>query len=300
MSRNLDKNAFTMDTARLLAGVGPVKKKPLFAKALIVSLLCVAIAEGCFVKLVQANPYRFHEVVDPPAGSTPLAVSVSSPKNNTVYDVNDIAVAFNVSTKGTSVSSIYGIYFEASWIEDKVLAYKQNSHSPGFHSFWSYGETFWDLPDGEYSITITARGGGGYAEGMTLYSYSMTTISVVNFTVATPPAVSVISPMNMTYGSSDVKLNFIVNKEPSVLKYSLDGQEPSIFYGNTTLTGLANGEHNVTIYVWDASGNLGVSECISFNVAKPESFPTSFAITPIASVVVVGVGIMVYFRRHKS
>ena len=277
-----------------------MKKKSLLTKALLMSLLCMAIAEGCFFKFAQANPYKYHEVVDPPVGSTPLAVSVSSPKNNTVYDVNDIAVAFNVSTKGTSVSSIYGIYFEATWIDDNVIAYKQNSHGSEFSRFWSYGETFWDLPDGEYSIILTALGGGGYAKEMTSYSYSMTTISVVNFTIATPPEVSVISPLNVTYSSSDVKLDFIVNKEPSVLKYSIDGQEASILSGNTTLTGLTNGAHNVTIYVWDASGKLGVSECISFNVAKPESFLTSFSITPIASVAVAGICIMVYLRRQKS
>jgi len=106
----------------------------------------------------------------------------------------------------------------------------------------------------------------------------MTTISVVNFTISTPPEVSILSPLNKTYDSSAVQLNFTVSKEPSLIEYSLDGQENSTFYGNTTLTGLANGDHNVTVYAIDEFGNTGASETVYFNVDVPEPFPT----TPVA------------------
>lgn len=283
-----------------------MRKKTLLTVAFILALLLIVIAEACFVKFAQANPssYFGHKNVSPPADAVPLSVSVFSPINNTVYNMNDIPVTFSVSptTAVISASSIDSVYFEANWINGSVTVYKQDSQSPQSNS---YNETFWDLPDGEYSVVITAIGKGYYVEGapyitQTWYHFVMTTVSVINFTIATPPEVSVLSPLNMTYDSSDVHLNFTVNKEPSLIKYSLDGQDNSTFYGNTTLTGLANGGHNITIYVWDVAGNLGVSESISFNITKPESFPTSFVIASVASVAAIGIGILVYFRKRKS
>ena len=277
-----------------------MEKQALRTIDFILVLLVVAIAEGFFVNLARANPYMYYEHVDPPAGATPLVVSVASPKNHAIYNVNDVAVTFSVSTEGTSIGSIYGVYFNTNWLKGNVTVYKQNSQSPEFPKFWSYDETFWDLPDGNYNVEIIAWGGGGYAKGMTAYSYSMTTISVVNFTIATPPEVSVLSPLNITYDSSDVQLNFTVNKEPSLIQCSLDGEKNSTIYGNTTLTELANGEHNLAIYVRDVDGNLGVSETVAFTIAKPKAFEMSLVIAPVASVIVASIGIVVYFRKRKS
>jgi len=271
----------------------------LLTPAFVLALFLMAITEGGFVKFAQANPYMYHEAVAPPAGATPLIISVSSPKNNAVYKVNDIALTFNVSTQGTSLNAIYAVSFKASWIEDDVTVYKQNSHSPEFPRFWSCDETFWDMSDGEYSVVITARGGGGYAEDMTAYHFSMTTISVVNFTIATPPEVSFFSPLNKTYDSSDVPLNFTVNEAFSQISYVLDGQENVTVNGNTTLIELPNGDHKVTVYATDEFGNTDTSEIIHFSVEVAEPFPTTLVVAIIASAAVIGVGPLVYFWKRK-
>jgi hypothetical protein len=280
----------------------PVRKKTFFTAGFISVLFLIAIAEACFVKFAQANPYLYYEYVDPPAGATPLVISISSPKSNAVYDVNDIAITFDVSTQGTSLNTIYAVYFKASWMQDNVTVYKQNSYSPEFPAFWSYNETFWDMPDGEYNVVITARGGGGYAKGLTAYSFDMTTISVVNFTIATPPVVSIFSPKNGTYGSSEVPLNFAVDKSFSKIFYVLDYQDNITINGNATLTGLSNGVHNVTVYAWDEAGNIGSSETVTFIVDAPESFPTTFvSIVSVASVATVGAGLLLYRKeRHRE
>jgi hypothetical protein len=286
-----------------------VEKKTLLTAAFISTLLLIAITEGCFVKLAQANPYRYlYKHVTPPAGAIPLVISVSSPKNNAVYNVNDIALTFNVSDYGTSIDFIYNIYFKASWLQENVIVYKQNSHSPEFPDFWSYDETFWDLPDGESSVVITARGGGYYVDNTkvdyfdgTAYYFEMTTVSVVNFTVATPPEVSVLSPLNGTYDSSDVQLNFTVNESFSKISYVLDHQDNMTIDGNTTLLGLSNGVHNVTVYACENAGNVGSSETITFTVAEPEPLPSaSIATASIASVVVAGAVLLVYFKKSKK
>lgn len=68
--------------------------------------------------------------------------------------------------------------------------------------------------------------------------------------------------------------------------------------GNIILTGLSEGAHNVTVYATDIAGHVGASETITFTVAKPESLPTTMVIAPIASVVVIGVGLLVYFKKR--
>jgi hypothetical protein len=277
-----------------------VRKKTFLTAGFISVLFLVAIAEAGFVKFAQANPYMYYEYVDPPAGATPLVISISSPKSNAVYDVNDIAITFDVSTQGTSLNTIYAVSFKASWMQDDVTVYKQNSYSPEFPAFWSYNETFWGMPDGEYNVVITARGGGGYAEGLTAYSFDMTTISVVNFTIATPPEVSILSPLNETYGSSEVPLKFAVDKSFSKIYYVLDYQDNMTINGNATLTGLSNGVHNVTVYAWDDTGNIGSSETIIFIVDVPESLPAmSISAVSVASVVTVGAGLLLYRKKRR-
>jgi hypothetical protein len=112
-----------------------------------------------------------------------------------------------------------------------------------------------------------------------------------------PPAVSVVSPENTTYETSNVSLAFTVNKQVSWLGYSVDGGETVTVGGNLTLEELANGFHNVTVYVEDAFGNTGTSETVSFTVEVP--FPATMIIAPVALVAVVSVGFIVYFRKRK-
>jgi hypothetical protein len=278
----------------------PVRKKTILTAGFILMLFLIAIAEAFFVNFAQANPYMYHEWVSPPEGATPLEISVSSPKNSVVYNASDITLAFSVSTRGTSLDTIYAVYFNASWMEDNVTVYKQNTQNPEFPTFWSYNETFWDLPDGEYSVVITARGGGGYAEGLTAYSFDMTTISVVNFTIATPPVVSILSPLNETYGSSEVILNLAVDKSFSKITYVLDCQGNMTIDGNATLTGLSDGLHNVTVYAWDDAGNIGSSETVFFIVDVAASFPAmSVSAVSVASAATVGVGLLLYWKKRR-
>ena len=114
-----------------------------------------------------------------------------------------------------------------------------------------------------------------------------------------PPAVSIVSLESMaTYVSSDVSLNFCLNKPATWVGYSLDGKDNITIAGNTTVTGLASGLHNITVYAKDEFENTGASETISFSVEEP--FPTALvAVASAASVVIVGVGLLVYFKKRK-
>lgn len=270
--------------------------------ACIILLFLIATATAEFFKLAQANPYMYHEYVSAPPDATPLVISVLSPKNNTICRVNDIVFTLNISTYNTSIGYLLNAYFKADWMQDNVTVYEQDVRGPEFPKFWDYSETFRDMPDGEYSIVINARGGGGYARGLTYYFFQMTTISVINFTIdATPPKVSINTPLNETYESSDVPLNFTVSEKPLLTRYSLDGQKNFTLYGNTTFTNLPDGGHNLTVYVWDVAGNPGISETVVFNIAEPEpeTFPTTLVVASSASVALIGGSLLVYFKKHR-
>jgi hypothetical protein len=117
----------------------------------------------------------------------------------------------------------------------------------------------------------------------------------------TAPEIAVLSPENMTYYTTDVALNFTVNEPSSWMRYSLDGNTTVEISGNTTLTELSYGSHNVTVYTTDAAGNAGTSETIIFTVAEEtEPFPTApVAGASVATVAVVGVGLLLYFKKRK-
>jgi len=111
-----------------------------------------------------------------------------------------------------------------------------------------------------------------------------------------PPVVSAVSPENETYNATSVDLVFAVNKPASWMGYSLDGQDNITVTGNATISGLANGLHNVTVYARDEFGNIGASETIYFRI---ESFPTTLVIASVVTAAIIGIGLLVYFKKHK-
>ncbi len=114
-----------------------------------------------------------------------------------------------------------------------------------------------------------------------------------------PPVISNISVDNMTYTSTEIPLNFTVNENITSAAYSLDGEDNVTISGNTTLTGLAAGTHNLTVYAWDTAGNIGASQTVNFTVTNETS--TAVVVTAsAASAVVVAIVVMGYFKKHRK
>ncbi len=117
-----------------------------------------------------------------------------------------------------------------------------------------------------------------------------------------PPRIVVLSSGNQAYNSSDVPLNFNVSESVIRISYSFDGQDNMTIAGNTTLIGLPNGSHSVTVYACDEAGNIGASETICFTVAAPlptTPFPMTEAATISAGLVliIIAVVLLVHFRK---
>ena len=112
--------------------------------------------------------------------------------------------------------------------------------------------------------------------------------------------IDITSPVTQTYNQTNVTLSFTIDKPFSLASYSLDGKDNITVTGNVTLSELSFGLHNVTFYAKDTFGNVGKSETISFTVTKPkiETFPT-VAIAVVLVGAVIGIGLLVYFKKHK-
>ena len=116
-----------------------------------------------------------------------------------------------------------------------------------------------------------------------------------------PPTISLLSPKHTAYSSGNVSLAFTTNKPVTWVAYSLDGQEKVTVTGNTTLSGLSSGSHNITVYAKDAFWSNASSETVTFSIAEPGVSPSTFAaIGSGAFVAVVCVGALVYFKKRKN
>jgi len=104
----------------------------------------------------------------------------------------------------------------------------------------------------------------------------------------TPPVIDILSPENKTYATSSVPLTFTVNDYSPIswMGYSLDNQPNATITGNTTLSDLALGTHDITVYANDTYGNMGSSNkvyftrtygCVTIKVQYADGYPRSYA-----------------------
>ncbi len=128
--------------------------------------------------------------------------------------------------------------------------------------------------------------------------------------VAVAPAVQVASPeQNMTYAVGNVSLAFAVDRSAAALNYSLDGAANMTLTGNTTLTDLAIGAHNITIYATYPVDNTGASQTIHFTIAPEqqqdpephEPFPAIqvVAVAAAATTITAAACTLLYFKKRK-
>ncbi len=205
-------------------------------------------------------------------GTVPPAVSIVCPANNQTYLPDSVPLSFTVNRPTAQVTRM-----SYSFDGYEAIAVTGNATLTG-------------LSSGSHSVTVYATDTFG----------NTGTSETITFSVA--PQVSVLSPQYQTYNSSSVPLNFRVNEPILQAAYSLDGQDNVTVTGNTTLTGLLAGSHNVTVYAIDNLGNTGTSETITFTIAKPEPFPTTLVAVSVAVVVaVVSFGLVAYsLRRNRE
>ena len=201
--------------------------------------------------------------------------------------------------------------------------YEVKAYNPENDNYWQYGDaSYFEYFDSNY---LTFDGFGVAVANDIFYVVGGYTYSVIGpfapiatneeyipFGYGTPdpsyvlehtkPQISLVSPLNQIYNDSSISITFTVNKNITSASYSLDGQQNVTITGNTTITGLPSGLHNVTVYANDTFGNIGVSQTINFSIAIPktESFPTATVAAVSCAIVVVVIAVLLfYFRRRR-
>ena len=292
------------------------------AAAVTLVLVFLAASFLAVVKVAHANPYHHEAVgtkVSPPAGTQAPIINILTPQNGSFYPKN-LTLTFDVTVPKTngdkSIDAVTKLYYKGSWEPNEITITQLNEY--GYQKIIEDSASFSiDLssaPGGNLSITVYAVGVGSYdtrsefdavTYTMTTYydTFEMTSFSTVSFTKdLVPPRITVLSPQNETYSSSEVTLDFTVNENVSQILYTLDGNENQTITGNLTLAGLAKGAHNLTLYVTDLAGNAASSKMLFFDVNLPESFPV-VAVAIAAAVIAVAAacaGLLLLNRKRRS
>jgi len=81
-----------------------------------------------------------------------------------------------------------------------------------------------------------------------------------------PLTITLLSPVNTTYSVNSVPLTFTVNRDTSWIGYCVDDLGNVTIAGNTTLSGLSDGEHTVIVYSNDTCGIMSASDMVHFAV----------------------------------
>ena len=108
----------------------------------------------------------------------------------------------------------------------------------------------------------------------TLDNYTHTAEDGYVLVDSTNPVVTIRSPKNgITYNNSSVALTFLVDEPTSWTGYNLDNQG-NVTSGNTTLTGLSDGPHIVTVYARDIVGNeASATHAFSIDTSENPGYP---------------------------
>jgi hypothetical protein len=292
-------------------------KRTALALTLILSLL-VSVSTGTL--LIQNEPKAFivkaensdsNTIID---GNTNANVTIQSPENRT-YSETNVTLAFTIESDNVPIknfnNTVFGVFFihgcvfdfSTSKLVHRVSSEGLHKNFPNNVSIVLSGSgnryvgnaTLTDLSQGSHNVTVWIRAERFMMGG---YDYVWSIFQTVSFTIdSIPPHITILAPENKAYNTSDVPLDFTVDEAVSQISYSLDGQENITAAGNMTLTGLSAGRHNVTVYATDDAENIGASETVYFSVEEP--FPTTLIAVAVIIVTVIGVGLLVYFKKRK-
>ena len=228
-----------------------MEKKILITAIIISALLISAVAGAFIIKSTQANPIiNIYRDIPPPEGAQAPIITIHTPKNGSSYQKN-ITLTFDVTIPYTngdkSLDTVTKSYYNSNWETNEIIVAERYQKS--------FSIDLSDVRGGNLSVTIYAVGEGYIETGEDyreendiIYSYhykdrfEMIGYSTVSFIKdLVPPRITVLSPLNRTYVSSDVELDFTVSETTSEILYCLDGKGNQTITGSMTLSGLAEG-----------------------------------------------------------
>lgn len=261
------------------------------------------------IDLSSGNPYSqaiYKGTIDAP--SQPI-INISMPPNNSAYNRNSLSFSISVSIEKTNdlkyQEFLSRVYYTCDWLSGDTYIYKyynaNSNNIPDTISQFDHILNLTSIPIGEHYITFYAIEAGFYYPSLSeYYMLSSNASSTIAFTIDTqPPNVSLLLH-NQTYDMSSISLNFTLDQPASKITYVLDGQGNVTISGNTTLSDLSYGTHNLTVYAFDTAGNVGASETVFFTITEPVYMLTFISALVLVVCVSVAVAcLVVFFHRVK-
>jgi hypothetical protein len=216
---------------------------------LILVLSFFALVEFNCIEIANANPSVFAMMP---------RVKLYSPVNTT-YTSTSVSVnaTFEVSMRAFDDTYPPRVMI---WLDNKLRKIPAEFQSANeTWQIYHAETTLEDLSDGPHEMTL-------HFENTIASFYDPVVIFIVE---TRAPIVTILSPESRAYTTSSVPLTFTVNEPFSNVSYMVDSNAETAIDGNTTLTNLADGTHNLTLYATDVAGKLGTSDPLTFEIQAP-------------------------------
>jgi len=163
-----------------------------------------------------------------------LAISILSPENTT-YSITDIPLEYTVNR----------FFYWTTYSLDGQTNVTITGNT-----------TLMRLSEGPHTLIVYIEDTPG----------NISSSETIYFTVASASSgISILSPENKTYNTADIPLTYTKNETCYYTAYSLDGQLYTDTE-NTTLSDLADGAHQLTVYANYTNRNMGESGTVWFTV----------------------------------
>jgi len=282
------------------------------------------------LQAVKANPTFVNK--------HPITVAINSPQNNTYLQSSSLHLNFSIADVAydkIAYRTTVPLTISAKLDENNPVIITDVYYSTSRTDLpQTYSISITNLTEGTHSLKVTAVYAeqtdtigrqwvelSGTSDALTFTTlYSTPTPATPTPTTLSTPIITIISPQNNTYRSTNIPLNFTIVEPTTQISYSLNGQANITVAENTTLTDVPNGYHSLTLYAKDIAGNTR-SETVHFTItaaATPlpssptqQSTPSPSAIpyygvdyTPRLIIIVlvalaVVVGLLVYFKKKR-
>jgi parallel beta-helix repeat protein len=217
--------------------------------------------------LSKNNIFRYNHVLNNSCGIKIRHVGIdTSFANNEVYGNHIAYNMFGLNLSGSNGNIFYNNNFIANLKQLSVANTSGNSWDAGYYiggNFWSdhkSADIFWGPEqscigsDGVFDVPYRVS-----SDSSEFDRYPFTSES--GWIIA--PKISIIYPKNATFRSNNLPLVFNLNK-PAYVSYSLDGYSNVTVTGNVMLSHLTVGQHKITVYANDVSGNVAFEEATFF------------------------------------
>ncbi len=225
------------------------------AAMLLLVFLVQSIAQS---GVVDANPYNF---------ITPY-LSIDSPNAYRIYQTTSVPIEVHVlPAPNTNLVDLSYILDGAPNVKLSITNY-QNTHT------CTGKGTMYNLTDGYHKVIVLSTDSKGNV-------LSDSNTFLVNTTFRYPTFL--LSPQNITYYSNEIPLTYSVDKQLGV-EYSLDNSGyKQLRDGNTTLTGLSEGQHIITVTAFSIDDGIYSIQTANFTVDTTNPSPTvpEFPITAL-------------------